>query len=630
MGDPSIECECKYCAKKSQREITASMAQSNILRLTPTQSPAPSRIKSARDKGKGRDTTNRLKEARPRDTRVYAAVQKTVVWCALEQPILAGPEPKAPSIDYWPAVIDEVKLKTKPVPRQTSVDIASAPRQASSSAMQLDSITDESEKGPILEQSGEPLPWTIRQSTQYKIYFLAVSHSLTVDDDKVLPYQAYMPTNELIAQLVAFPADRLNFDKDTLSKFSPCPGPVPPAFSEAVPSYAVAVQIAAALSSYWCLTDDYELNPFHCTTTSPLSQIAPPQTLQQVIEAASQHNAQLTRNANTSSYKNVSAINPNMPAAAVQDTAARILGAPPPPDQLSQTRFQGLWWGAERIWTDDFIRLKVPRRTLAPNGANHILPASGPGKEAAQLWHASGRDSTELGAGMRGVFLRLDGLFTVEIPTTTGTKKEARVCGMLYELADEDWDDPDEHQINGTANPGAPSDSQEQPSAGPSINNDSASQHGTPSKNTNAVVADPTNSGPPVKITLPQAPVGYKFRPILAPGYEFVGAMGLISGRYYPNILQHPRMIPVVQAALKEDLEGSNNLWALEGLSGGYFNSVDPHKYKKSRVAMMQDADKDALAQLQTYQQERLAKHVDNVDMNGDEGDSMDIDEIYE
>jgi hypothetical protein len=41
-----------------------------------------------------------------------------------------------------------------------------------------------------------------------------------------------------------------------------------------------------------------------------------------------------------------------------------------------------------------------------------------------------------------------------------------------------------------------------------------------------------------------------------------------------------------------------NNLWALEGLSPGYFNAVDPTFSKASRQAMMKDADKDARAEV--------------------------------
>jgi len=304
----------------------------------------------------------------------------------------------------------------------------------------------------------------------------------------------------------------------------------------------------------------------------------------------------------------------------VRKISNRVLGAPPQSNELVQTRFQGFWWGGERIWADDFIRLKIPRRTLAPNGAEHILAPSGPGREELEQWANEGRDPAELGAGTRGVFLRLDGIVAVNVPNGSGaTKKEARVCGMLYELAAEDWDDPNEQNpTNGQRlhSETAATDSPITPSSHAKTLNETQPNNDLP------------NSGLTLGNLLPQPPLGFKFRPILTPGYEFVGGMGLVSGRYYPNILAHPKMVPTVQAAFaKPYITASNNLWALEGLSGGYFNSVDPHIYKKSRIAMMQDADKEALTQLQEYLERKLTEAKAST-QGGD--DAMEVDELFE
>ncbi|KIM44711.1 hypothetical protein M413DRAFT_442667 [Hebeloma cylindrosporum] len=713
MGDSATPCTCKYCGGiKAQREITASM--SNILRITPSLgSPSPSRIKSIRDKGKGREFPGR---SRPRDSKVYAAVQRTikplrpsanvlkqpmlvernndlraiysktsmrlrrffregeVVWCALEPPI-PGPSPEDASIEFWPGVIDEIKLKTEPIPQSASGPVfrqCDVP-QASSSAMQLDSPQGFGARGPILEANEQPLPWTIRQSTKYKVQLLAVSHSYTIDDDQVLPYQAYVPQDGLIRAMTNFPVDKLNFDKDALSAFNPCPGLPPPTFSEAVNAYATALQIASIISTYWCLTDDYELRYSIPIQTSPakpnpsqrppsstaplgLSQPAappltlpssqpippvqtpippppppppmqPPQvyTLQMAIEAAGRHNAQLSRDLalSTASRKNVTAVDPNLSESEVRKISNKILGAPPPPNELVQRRFQGFWWGAERIWADDFIRLKIPRRTLAPNGAQYILAPSGPGREELQCCANEGRDPSELGAGTRGVFLRLDGIIAVDIPNGSGgMKKEARVCGMLYELAADDWDDPNEEKPTNAQPMNPPPSHPENAVSGPSITPDLhfKSSNGTTPNN------DLPNSGLALGNILPEPPRGFKFRPILTPGFEFVGGMGLVSGRYYPDILQHPKMISTVKVAIDKPLVTSNNLWALEGLSGGYFNSVDPRIYRKSRIAMMQDADKEALAQLQDYLERKL---IETKPSTQDDDDVMDVDEIF-
>jgi hypothetical protein len=62
----------------------------------------------------------------------------------------------------------------------------------------------------------------------------------------------------------------------------------------------------------------------------------------------------------------------------------------------------------------------------------------------------------------------------------------------------------------------------------------------------------------------------------------------------------------------------SNNLWALEGLSAGYYNSVDPTVYKTSRARMVEDADKTAARELEEHKQDRLKEL---------EGDSMEMDD---
>ncbi|KAH9479391.1 hypothetical protein JR316_0007981 [Psilocybe cubensis] len=680
MGDGSDDCECKYCGKvkKPQREITASM--SNILRTTPSMSPSPKshRIYTHRDKGKGKEkeSTTRRIPPRPRDTKVYAAVQQTVtpikpssgilqqpmlvervndlramnattsmelrrwfrdgevIWCALPRPILAPDGSNNGSIEFWPGVIEEIRVKSTPIPRDVSassvnhnVDSDSRTPQPSSSSMQIDPSAEGDQVGTILPNTDEPLPWTVRQYTRYKVQLLGISHSLTIDDSQALPYQAYIPPDQLIHNLTILPVEKLNFERESLLKFNPCPpnGMTPP-FFEAVSAYATALQIASIISSTWCLTDDFTVRynlpptpkssskhmpppplPSQSASAPPLqsssSQITPSMTLAAAIQEAGRRNAQ---SSSTPLYKGVSTIDSSLPAEQSQKIIERVMGLPPPPSHIVQTRFQGLWWGTERIWANDFIRLKVPRRTMGPKGGPNILPASGPGKRSIEQWQALGKDISELGAGTRGVFLRLDGLVTVDVITERGViKKEARICGMLYELADIDWDDPEEVASAEKAGPNSSQD-QQNPPAGIS---ESVSGNGSTAPPSNP----PPLSAPAQGKELPQPPMGYRFRPIITPGHEFVGSMALISGRYYPRILSHPKMTSRINTVLSRSVEeggvsGFDNLWALEGLSAGYYNSVDPQRYKKSRVAMMQDADKQALEELQAYVQLKKAE----------------------
>ena len=548
-----------------------------------------------------------------------------VVWCALPRAIVV-PDADT-SIQFWPAVVEEVLLKTEAISRDRGLDHSTTTSfghrlpLASSSAVRLDSM-EEDGRGIVLEPSDDPLHYTINQWTRYKVRFLAVSHSYNVDDVDVLPYQAHMPPDELISFMTQIPPNDLYFEKERLIRFNPCPGDHTPSFSDAVSPYAMALQIASVLSSFWCLTDEFLMKYVLPPSSQPLPPPPPAPvplhlSLQSAIEAAGRHNAQLSNDSMiNSSHRNLSGTNPDMSQAELQKISTQILGIPSQSEPLSQTRFQGLWWGTERIWVDDFIRLKVPRRSLAPEGAANILPPAGPGKQRLEQCLSEKKDPAEFTAGTRGVFMRLDGLFAVEVPRDDGpgTKKAARACGMLYEIVDDDWEDPND------------------PSHNPNLADTTGSEQTAGPSSLNEVRPVPTLSSPsgPVQTNLlPTAPVKYKLRPILDPEHEAVVELGLISGRYYPRILSHPRVIPAVRTAFSRPIEeggvsNSNNLWALEGLCGGYHNSVNPIKYKRGRVSMIQDADKEALEQLQTYRRDQVET------MNRfDEDDAMNIDEMY-
>lgn len=206
-----------------------------------------------------------------------------------------------------------------------------------------------------------------------------------------------------------------------------------------------------------------------------------------------------------------------------------------------------------------------------------------------------------------GVFLKLDGLFVVDTPKEGGLlKKEGRASGMLYELAELDWEEPGQPtpQVNGPHTNDSASSSGSLPWRTTSQNGDSS----LPSTSSPNLPSPNTQQWDPPAYLLPKAPVGYKFRPILSPGHEAVVNLGLISGRYYPEILDHPHLRPLVQQAMESGgVMQCNNLWALEGLSAGYHNAVDPTSYKKSRTDMVQDADKLAGTELEEHKQQRIS-----------------------
>jgi Transcription-silencing protein, cryptic loci regulator Clr2/Transcription-silencing protein Clr2 len=698
LQDPSKKnpCQCKYCTKKPQKEITASMP--GILRSTPgTHSSSPSRPRPPREKGKGTRQTAMRAQERIREPKVYAAVQKApiplarspnvskretalperckdlravhsltemkmrrwfrtgeLVWCALTHP-LVGPGDGV-VIRFWPGLVDETRLKSKSIPRESASPGSSHPEKQV--------VHQTGNHGDVVFEDRSSPEWSIEQSTMYKIQLLAVTHSYVVPDDHVLPYQAHVPPNELIAGLQAFPSQNLDFSQDKLSNFNPC-SEIQSDFTEAVAPYAMAVQIGSALSGYWNLTDEWAFEYTMPRPSMPPTVSSTSTSLSAALEAASLHNSQINAlvngsvsNGPTSQYYSVSAPTSGMSTSDLQQLSSRMVGKPPPPTrpaeppkQYTQIRFQGLWWGAERIWVDEFIRLKVPRRCLAPKGAESIFPPSGPGKSAREMWLASGRDLSEIGAGARGVFMRLTALFVVDALQPDGfTKKECRASGMLYELADIDWEDPEAPENDSSApvvnsvNPAS--------QASQAVKNSSSrisSQHATSSKiplNANpskSQIQNPRSPSPndqlshPVetKFQLPQAPDGYRFRPILPKGYEAVISLSLVSGRYYPNVLAHPLLEPTLRDAISNPLEcggllESNNLWALEGLSAGYYNSVDPTVYKTSRPKMVEDADRTAARELEEHKKDRLKElERDSMELDDHDHDVTEPEQMY-
>ncbi|KAF8216578.1 hypothetical protein K438DRAFT_1703576 [Mycena galopus ATCC 62051] len=567
MGDGSDTCKCKYCSKKPQREITSSMG--NLLRNSST--PSPSRPPRPKVERKTVLPKPRLAD-RLQSTKIYAAVQKSsvalpkmsphiqatksmlvernndireacrpvldgtlprwfregeLVWCALQQPIMHSPD-LSDGIYFWPAIIDEVKLH-------------------------IDSV-------PTGDYS---TPWVTTQSTTYKVQFLAIQRSYHFPDTKIIPYQTYIIPSTILQEMVARPVDEWDLSADKLTAFEPCPPDASlPIFSDALTPLAVALQIASALSGLWCLTDDWDAK-----LTLPSRPPPPHSSLQSAIEAAGANNA------------NMGSIS----------SGPRGQGLPPPPRVVSQTRFQGMWWGGERIWADDLVRLKVPRNCLAPMGAQHIFAPSGPGEKSRLLAESRGGDSTPYGAISRGVFMKIDTIFLLD---GVG-KRECRVTGMLYELADVDWEDPNL--------PRTVVDSI-------SVSNGVASSAVQPAPKL------PT-PGTSDAYALPPAPTGFKFRPILAPGYEIVLCLSLISGRYYPRILHHPLLRQTLEEVIPLDpvtMLNAAHLWALEGLFGGYKNAVDPTVYKANREKMMTDASKEAMAALEEHLRERRSENHDN------------------
>ncbi|KAF9454321.1 hypothetical protein P691DRAFT_717785 [Macrolepiota fuliginosa MF-IS2] len=704
--DPTLNyanCDCKYCTKQPQKGITASMV--DIIGTPSSASPVP---RARRDKVREKSRLNRpyaavqkvLKPAKTLKPSAYVQDSPTlaernsdlravfsknsmklkrwyrdgeVVWCELKPPI-PGPAGEESAIAFWPGLVQEYKLKAVAIPRDAEAggsDSNPIPPQSDPgpSTSQSNGNAYEEGRGTVFEKKEQP-PFRVEQSTVYLIELFAVNKSIYVSDSQVIPYQAYVPADALIAALQAVPPEHLDFDRDAVGGFNPCPGDEPPHFLDAAVPYAVAVQIASNLSQFFSVTDEWE---FSYTLPPPsippsISQTQSDNSLHAVINAASRINSAvgaMASNTNDSSphshtypYSNLSSTQPGMSQSDLDRLTSDILGSNSSTGYVrTQIRFQGLWWGPERIWVDDFVRLKVPRRCLAPYGAPDISPPAGPSKTAMEAYQVTGRDPSEIGAGTRGVFMRIDALFVVETTTKEGKKKkECRASGLLYELVDEDWREDQDENVKqakadglGLANPlstqlslstqlpVASTSALPSTPAPPPTQSRPAPTQPTTQKTTPSTSVPPNPSTTPTQMPsnypLPQPPMGYCFRPILTPGHEVIISLSLLAGRYYPGLLMHPLLARELHRAVQVPTDQGGilrygHIWALDGLSGGFHCSVDPDKFQSSRTRMVEKADREAYVQLERHRQVVAAEK--NAEQESFEQEDEDVDMLQQ
>ena len=108
-------------------------------------------------------------------------------------------------------------------------------------------------------------------------------------------------------------------------------------------------------------------------------------------------------------------------------------------------------------------------------------------------------------------------------------------------------------------------------------------------------------------------------------------ALTLISGRYYPQLLWHPLLKPSIENALGNSIEAgeglrhAQHLWALEGLSPGFYNAVDPTIAKPDRLMMVKDAEKLSMEDLERCKASLLNEEIED-DLDEQPAHAMEVD----
>lgn len=456
-----------------------------------------------------------------------------VIWCFLDVPI-AGPGVEDSAIGAWPGVVKSIQQ-----------------------SMHYTFVIGES---TFEHREGSDRPYT------YEVSLFNIDAVITVSDERVLPFQAFSSPQPLLDALSSLmhtinrrgdslhvPAER---GLDALSKFT---------FEEAALPYALAIQTPIMLSKYWSCVESWT---FRYTITAD-KPVATPVVPKKKHRTPGLH------------------IGPMPDLSPSASARLAVLSTEPSAQVKTQKRYQGLWWGGERVWVDDLVRLKVPRHDLAPNGSERVLPTV-PASQAT-IEHAAqkGVEADDApGSGERALFLRITSIFVAG--------KEVRISGVLFDLVEDSFVGAGVGGKEGQQEDASVFDMRSLDPVLLQGGNPDASPSQQGSNGFRPASDRQVLSGPYVRSwSPPEPPVGYKFRSILKGDWEAVMDISLMSGRYYPGVLLNPLLVDHMGRLLRLK-EPVQHLYALEGLVPGYYNSVDPATPKENRLAMFEDAVAEA------------------------------------
>ncbi|KAG8894707.1 hypothetical protein FRB99_001042 [Tulasnella sp. 403] len=325
-------------------------------------------------------------------------------------------------------------------------------------------------------------PYVVRESKVYRVGALPSSIEHNIPEDAILPYLAHTPSMSLIDRVRTYLGGVATSVPDfaPLLCSSPLPDPVIEAgkslntprlttFEAAVFGYGVAVEMAEYMARCWQATDPYDF-------------ISDPQEDESIVR---------------------------------------------------RTQYQGLWWGAERIWMGDLIRLAPSRLQME----GKLLPWS-PGAET------------------RAMLLRVGAIYLTQ-DDGNNRGKQLLLSGTLYEVAEEGFSEPGME----TSGPSRP-----------------------------ARQFDPTSK------SLPTPPRGFKFRAATPspPDYDAHFHVQMVAGRYYPDLLEN-HLLP--SAANQDTHIKSENQFTLPishltlaALAPGACNATQPSVWNADRPSMIEAA----------------------------------------
>lgn len=339
----SQPCACKYCSgTKLQGQVNNQLGITDI-RIPISREKAEKREKKkarraarenrqgmaepGRRPGRGRRSDGLAAAKRPRSKKPYDGAyvdkdrdrdlselgcifrQGEMVWCQLETPI-AGGWAEDLVIDYWPALCESRELVVK----SRTVGEAGSSKEAPT------------RPGDIIVNGqfrpDAPVQLEVKQEYRWQLRLLGIGDPLLRSESQMLPWLEYPPTEALFdIPLRRGPLTQSwggdSPDRIALKELVDLPSAITP--------FALALQIAAHVVSYWNLYDRYELPSL------------------KVLQEAGW--------------------------VFTEDEKADLK------EDISQAWFQVLWWGAEKIWSGEMVRLVVGKADL-PDDLRRPSPGS--------------------------------------------------------------------------------------------------------------------------------------------------------------------------------------------------------------------------------------------------------------
>ena len=392
---------------------------------------------------------------------------------------------------------------------------------------------------------GDESAYEVEEKMWYTVMVLAtVGEIRNYDSSVTLPFLAYRVEDKLLEALKDVPPpskEMLGSPTRYFEAHSPFPladdnrdgehGIKELKFEDVAHQYSLALQIQANIAQYW----------------SPLNPVGEALVVTQVQKSLS---------------------------------AAKALGV---------TQYEGLWWGPEKIWCGEMVRLIISHEDLA----RHVYIR---GDLRPRLF----REKVENEVAARGVLMHVREVFedTILLSDRRGKKwdlnidangrstiKVCRVAGKLYETFKIGEDDA-------------------QALCPPESSPQDEMMLDTPLSNPSTDPTPVLGNTRRQKQHLPPPPPFHRWHPILHDGREVILDATVIAGRYYPEILSN-KYIPIEEYVGEADKQKAKELLSLGGLYKGQEIAIQPTLLVRQRSDAAREGEEEAMSQLSEWWQER-------------------------